>query len=111
MRREKRHCGCFCLQCIAKTAEDAANSFVFNDSEPFQYHSSKYSLIEGEEPLELPESLKILNQTYKNMTVNNDTHFYNLAVNTNYSSVHVPVNIFDYCKTQHSQFSNSTIPF
>lgn len=68
----------------------------FNSSEPLSYYSSKYSPIDGEdEPPELPDSVAPNKDIYKTMTVNNDTHFYNLAVNTNYSSVHVPVNIYD----------------
>lgn len=31
---------------------------------------------------------------YKEMSSNNDTHFFNLAVNTNHSSVHVPTNVY-----------------
>ncbi|KAJ8975678.1 hypothetical protein NQ317_019633 [Molorchus minor] len=43
----------------------------------------------------IPESLKDNEYMYMPMTLNNDTHFYNLLVNTSYSSVHVPTNIYD----------------
>lgn len=29
------------------------------------------------------------------MTLNEDSHFYNIPVNTNYSSVHIPTNVYD----------------
>lgn len=34
---------------------------------------------------------------YEPMEFNVDSHFYNLSVNTSYSSVHVPTNIYDGC--------------
>lgn len=71
-------------------AEEVASSFEFNETtaDDFKYFNSKYSFIEGDEENEESEK-------YNNMTVDTDKHFYNLPVNTNYSSVHVPTNVFD----------------
>ncbi|VEN50274.1 unnamed protein product, partial [Callosobruchus maculatus] len=83
------------IQNIQVKAEQSAEEFEFNASVPFQYYSSRYSPIEGAEPMKLPKPLRKNKNMYLPMRLNNDTHFYNIAVNTNYSTVHVPVNIYD----------------
>lgn len=35
---------------------------------------------------------------YKNITVSPNLQFYNIPVNTEVSSVHMPTDIYDYCK-------------
>lgn len=62
---------------------------------PFKYYSSRWSSIEGAEPIKLQKSLKKNRHLYLSLKLNNDTHFYNLPVNTNHSSVHVPTNVYD----------------
>lgn len=77
-------------------AEVAAEEFELNETDRnYTYYSSKYSPIHGEEKQELPEGLEDNEDMYLTMSLNNDTHFYNLKVNTSYSSVHVPTNVFD----------------
>ncbi|KAJ8926858.1 hypothetical protein NQ314_020709 [Rhamnusium bicolor] len=84
------------IKCIQVAAEEAAEIFEFNSSTPYQYYSSKWSAIIGEPPVKIPTSLEDNNKTmYLPMKLNNDTHFYNIAVNTSHSSVHVPTNVFD----------------
>ncbi|XP_018322592.1 voltage-dependent calcium channel subunit alpha-2/delta-3 isoform X2 [Agrilus planipennis] len=84
------------IRCISKKAEEAAEQFEFNTtSSNYTYYSSKYSSIEGEEPTELPESIQDNSFMYLPMAVNHDTHFYNLPVNTSFSAVHVPTNVYD----------------
>ncbi|KAK9685704.1 Neuronal voltage-dependent calcium channel alpha 2acd [Popillia japonica] len=82
------------IKCIARAAEDEADSFKYNSSTNFTYHSSKYSSANGIE-VELPESIIENKNMYEPMEFNVDSHFYNLSVNTSYSSVHVPTNIYD----------------
>lgn len=70
----------------------------------FQYYSSKYSVINGVPCSNRSETrkqcaefnvLKNANETYLNMTLTRDKHFYHISVNTNHTSVHVPTNVFD----------------
>lgn len=67
----------------------------FKPKENFTYYSSKYSPVGDEVFKPIYPIFKKNRGLYRNMTVNNDTHFYNIAVNTNYSSVHVPLYIYD----------------
>ncbi|KAJ8953279.1 hypothetical protein NQ318_015861 [Aromia moschata] len=85
------------IECIQREAEKVAENYQFNKSTPFEYYSSKWSPVIGEKntTIKLPRSLKENKNMYKSMKLNNDTHFYNLAVNTTHSSVHVPTNIYD----------------
>ncbi|XP_028138725.2 voltage-dependent calcium channel subunit alpha-2/delta-3 [Diabrotica virgifera virgifera] len=81
------------IKFIQETAEKVAESFVPNDT--FTYYSSKYSPIGNETFKSSYKILKKNKDLYRPMTFNNDTHFYNIAVNTNYSAVHVPMYIYD----------------
>uniref|UniRef100_A0A1B0CZ82 Uncharacterized protein n=1 Tax=Phlebotomus papatasi TaxID=29031 RepID=A0A1B0CZ82_PHLPP len=86
------------VKCILHVAEEVSEQFEFNETYPgnFSYYSSKYSDIHGHERTEeLPES--ILNNffMYREMFLDQDTHFYNISVNTTHSSVHVPTNVYD----------------
>ncbi|KRT83163.1 VWA domain-containing protein [Oryctes borbonicus] len=82
------------IKCIARFAEDAAENFKENTSMKFTYHSSKYSPVNGE-GVELPDSIVDNEYMYDPMEFDTDSHFYNIEVNTTYSSVHVPTNIYD----------------
>lgn len=78
---------------------------MFNESETsnYSYYSSKYSPINGRDiyqtaewkEKELPEVVAEEWKLYRNMTLDPDTHFYNISVNTTHSSVHVPTNVYD----------------
>lgn len=78
-----------------------SEQFDFNETEAqnYTYFSSKYSPLDGKNITDSREKIpKIIidnKKTYRNMYLNQDTHFYNISVNTSYSSVHVPTNIYD----------------
>lgn len=82
-----------------------SEQFQFNESETanYSYYSSKYSPLNGlnitqtaeSKNHELPEVILEQAKLYKNMTLDQDTHFYNISVNTTHSSVHVPTNVYD----------------
>ncbi|XP_018912174.2 LOW QUALITY PROTEIN: voltage-dependent calcium channel subunit alpha-2/delta-3 [Bemisia tabaci] len=89
--------------CIMEAAEDLAEAFEpleEEEAEKFTYHSSKYSRIHGNEENPEPHPARKLdgNETkpvYKDIVLVKDRHFYGIPVNTNYSAVHVPSNVFD----------------
>ncbi|KAG6450470.1 voltage-dependent calcium channel subunit alpha-2/delta-3 isoform X2 [Manduca sexta] len=91
------------VKCIHATAEDLAKNFnyIANTSKKndFEYCSAKYSNFTYEhaedvpEPGEIPKFAKN-NINYSNVSLEKDSHFYNINVNTNISCVHVPTNIF-----------------
>ncbi|XP_030748485.1 voltage-dependent calcium channel subunit alpha-2/delta-3 [Sitophilus oryzae] len=83
------------IRCIQQEAEKVAETFNIDRDVQFKYYSSKWSSTEGAEPTKLPKSLKKNRHMYLTMVLNNDTHFYNLPVNTSHSSVHVPTNVYD----------------
>lgn len=76
-----------------------------NDTETnITYYSSMYSPIDDasiEESYirrnqgELPEIIVDSPDMYRRMYLDKDTHFYDIAVNTTHSSVHVPTNVYD----------------
>ncbi|KAJ3639553.1 hypothetical protein Zmor_002907 [Zophobas morio] len=82
------------IKCISEKAESAAEAREYNGSD-FQYYSSKYSNVVNEPKVELPEGVTENEDMYLTLELNHDTHFYNLAVDTARSSVHVPTNIYD----------------
>lgn len=93
------------LQCILNVAEEISEQFELNETESsnYSYYSSKYSPVHPDNIFktaknrgeELPEIvLKSIN-SYKPMMLDQDTHFYNISVNTTHSSVHVPTNVYD----------------
>lgn len=100
------HLTAFLFQCIHATAEALAKNFnyTYNKSMyPFEYCSAKYSKFFYEDEAEDPGSQDeedlpryVINNThYMNVSLEKDSHFYNINVNTNTSCVHVPTNIFD----------------
>lgn len=85
---------------IVDKAEQVSEDFDFNatSAETFQYFSSKYSPVAGVpyDPEKLwPPGVRENNDTYKTMYFNQDTHFYDIPVNTTHSSVQVPSNVYD----------------
>ncbi|XP_055595759.1 voltage-dependent calcium channel subunit alpha-2/delta-3 [Uranotaenia lowii] len=85
------------IKCIINQAETLSEQFEFNDTiaDNFTYYSSKYSNIDGRPEPEIPETLLENIWMYRNMSLNPDTHFFDISVNTSYSSVHVPQNVYD----------------
>lgn len=83
-------------------AEEVAVDFNFNETEArnFTYYSSKYSTANNysivDRMKDATPQIVIQNlDMYKEMTLDQDTHFYNISVNTSHSSVHVPINVYD----------------
>lgn len=77
----------------------------------YQYYSSKCSVINGNH--NATSETKVLCSNFKNqifedtspylnMSLKPDHHFYHVSVNTSYTSVHIPTNVFD-----GSKFSSS----
>ncbi|CAH0695393.1 unnamed protein product [Spodoptera exigua] len=93
------------VKCIHATAEDLARNFnyTYDKSVPYDYCSAKYSKFFYEDENDDPDPNSeeklpkyVLNSThYTNVSLEKDSHFYNINVNTNTSCVHVPTNIFD----------------
>lgn len=86
------------VRCLLNKAESVSENFEFDESmtENLTYYSSKYSSIGGNKSrYSLPESMEHKASMYMPMYFNQDTHFYNISVNTTHSSVHVPTNIYD----------------
>lgn len=82
------------VTCILKRAEEVAEKYELDDNtiETYSYFNSKSSPTD--------ENYEEDNETlYHTMSLNADTHFYNIPVNTSYSSVHVPTNIYDRGRT------------
>nr|XP_023018198.1 voltage-dependent calcium channel subunit alpha-2/delta-3-like [Leptinotarsa decemlineata] len=84
------------IKLIQQQAEKFAEQPQVNISKKFKYYSSRFSPLKNEKMDTFRKTIwEKYKDRYKNMTLNNDTHFYNLAVNTNYSSVHVPINVYE----------------
>ncbi|XP_030376767.1 voltage-dependent calcium channel subunit alpha-2/delta-3 [Scaptodrosophila lebanonensis] len=86
------------VRCIQEKAESANKNFEFNFTqalEEVKYYSSKYSAFNGNRSEELLEGMQIYEDMYLNLTLNPDTHFYNISVDTQHSAVHVPSNVYD----------------
>ncbi|XP_012275945.1 voltage-dependent calcium channel subunit alpha-2/delta-3 [Orussus abietinus] len=84
------------VRCILQVAEEAAEEW--NSSAPLNltYVSGKYSTVEDVGPgSDVPETMKPDQYMYRNISLNRDSHFYNIPVNTNFSSVHVPTIVYD----------------
>lgn len=94
------------MQCIHAKAEQLAKSFDYSLSKSenysFEYCSAKYSTFsyenEKDKPVQ-PDKWTVPdfaedNPHYQNISLERDSHFYDIYVNTNSSCVHVPTNIF-----------------
>lgn len=79
---------------------NAESSFSFSENpDDVTYYNSKFSNVvvsnsnlKNESDYERPDDLN-----YTEMILAANPHFDNVLVNTSYSSVHVPTNIFDRC--------------
>ncbi|KAJ8736160.1 hypothetical protein PYW08_006816 [Mythimna loreyi] len=94
------------VKCIHATAQNLARRFNYttDKGDPFEYCSAKYSNFfyedEADRPVpdgevELPIYVQQNSTRFINVSLEKDSHFYNINVNTNISCVHVPTNIFD----------------
>lgn len=85
------------VRCILMKAEKVSEEFEFNEEmiNNLTYYSSKYSKLGNRDPACARTESMIKNDIYLPMYFNQDTHFYNISVNTTHSSVHVPTNIYD----------------
>ncbi|XP_011876381.1 PREDICTED: voltage-dependent calcium channel subunit alpha-2/delta-4 isoform X2 [Vollenhovia emeryi] len=93
------------VTCIRIAAEAAAESWDPSlEHGNFSYVSSKCSPVMGhdsaskkkyctKEVKEKKVNVKV--KVYRDMELTADSHFYNIPVNTSYSSVHIPTNVFD----------------
>lgn len=91
-------------------AEKSSDQFELNEKgirPNYTYYSSKHSPVNDTEmtadlksaidyryKIILPESP----EDYQPFWMYQDTHFYNIHVNTSISSVHVPTNVYDKCE-------------
>ncbi|XP_013197195.2 voltage-dependent calcium channel subunit alpha-2/delta-4 isoform X2 [Amyelois transitella] len=91
------------VKCIHATAQRLAQEFNFTNSDDFQYCSAKYSTFEYEDEKAAEAANKyeitiprfaVDNPNYLNISLEKDSHFYDISVNTNISCVHVPTNIY-----------------
>ncbi|XP_045495247.1 voltage-dependent calcium channel subunit alpha-2/delta-3 [Colias croceus] len=89
------------VKCIHATAERLASEFNFTEekNDSYSFCSSKYSDFMYEDGSELvrqdegPEFAKNKSH-FMNITLEKDSHFYDISVNTNMSCIHVPTNIY-----------------
>lgn len=98
-------------------AEEQAEQSYFNKTDwpqNFTYYSSKYStannisITDRKGENDTLKTIKDVMSMYKPMTLDQDTHFYNISVNTTHSSVHVPINVYDNSKyTNANMFINN----
>ncbi|XP_023935814.1 voltage-dependent calcium channel subunit alpha-2/delta-3 [Bicyclus anynana] len=87
------------VKCIHATAERLAAEFVYDNRTDYTYCSAKYSQfydehgtkIEGAD--EIPK-FALNNPHYKDVSLEKDSHFYDINVNTSTSCIHVPTNIY-----------------
>ncbi|KAF5280798.1 hypothetical protein FQR65_LT14944 [Abscondita terminalis] len=78
------------VDCIINVAEEAAAEFQLNDTDRnYTYYRSNPPSADIFSDPEDPDV-----DMYLPMNLDNDTHFFNLPVNTSHSSVHVPTNIY-----------------
>ncbi|KOC64770.1 Voltage-dependent calcium channel subunit alpha-2/delta-4 [Habropoda laboriosa] len=82
------------VTCIRMTAEENAENWEDEEGN-FTYVSGKYSRIVNEKQPTLPENMEKNVDAYREMKLTSDSHFYNIPVNTSFSSVHIPTNVYD----------------
>ncbi|KAL1493158.1 hypothetical protein ABEB36_011269 [Hypothenemus hampei] len=98
------------IRCIQQEAETRAEEFNYDQKKNFSYYNSRWSEIanvsncisnetnsnQTDEIDEIDSKfIKASRSRYSVLQLNNDTHFYNLPVNTTHSSVYVPTNVYD----------------
>ncbi|CAL1679525.1 unnamed protein product [Lasius platythorax] len=82
-----------CIRIAAEAAaEDWDESLVDGN---FSYVSGKCSPLSGFNSTEDDQCVTRNVSVYREIELTPDSHFYNIPVNTSYSSVHIPTNVFD----------------
>ncbi|VVC93340.1 unnamed protein product [Leptidea sinapis] len=90
------------VKCIHATAERLAAEFNFTEvkNTKFEYCSAKYSDFYYEDGSQLERDEEDVpkfarnNSNYMEVSLEKDSHFYDISVNTNMSCIHVPTNIY-----------------
>lgn len=82
------------VTCIRIAAEENAETWE-DDDQYFTYVSGKYSPVVGLKKPSIPENMKKNVSVYREIELTADSHFYNIPVNTSFSSVHIPTNVYD----------------
>ncbi|XP_014218432.1 voltage-dependent calcium channel subunit alpha-2/delta-3 isoform X2 [Copidosoma floridanum] len=86
------------VKCLYKEAERVSETWMEEFDYNFTYYSAKYSNATDDGVLKVPNvpsNMQHLTFSYQHMYVEPDTHFNNISVNTSFSSVHIPTNVFD----------------
>ncbi|XP_029165893.1 voltage-dependent calcium channel subunit alpha-2/delta-3 isoform X2 [Nylanderia fulva] len=84
-----------CIRIAAEAVAENWDNTSLADGN-FSYVSGKCSPVNGNS-IEDSQCVKLKNDSaYREMELNADSHFYNIPVNTSYSSVHIPTNVFDF---------------
>ncbi|XP_031833886.1 ca[2+] channel Muscle-specific alpha2/delta subunit isoform X3 [Nomia melanderi] len=84
------------VTCIRMKAEESAESWDSDEEDGnFTYVSGKYSPIVNQSAPQLPENMEDNVDVYRTIELTPDSHFYNIPVNTSFSSVHIPTNVYD----------------
>ncbi|XP_076637215.1 ca[2+] channel Muscle-specific alpha2/delta subunit isoform X1 [Colletes latitarsis] len=84
------------VTCIRMEAEKSSENWIDDDDGNFTYVSGKYSpVVNQKETPVLPENMEKNSGIYREMELKPDSHFYNIPVNTSFSSVHIPTNVYD----------------
>ncbi|XP_031786318.1 voltage-dependent calcium channel subunit alpha-2/delta-3 isoform X1 [Nasonia vitripennis] len=85
------------VKCLFKEAERLSEEYDGNFTR--MYYSAKYSnaTVEGNlKTSNVPENMQDgADKIYQHMYLEPDTHFNNISVNTSFSSVHIPTNVYD----------------
>ncbi|CAL7949540.1 unnamed protein product [Xylocopa violacea] len=82
------------VTCIRMSAEENAENWE-NDDGNITYVSGKYSPVVNQSLPKIPNNMVKNNSSYREIELTPDSHFYNIPVNTEFSSVHVPTNVYD----------------
>ncbi|XP_076283345.1 ca[2+] channel Muscle-specific alpha2/delta subunit isoform X1 [Lasioglossum baleicum] len=84
------------VTCIRAKAEESAENWLPEENDGnFTYVSGKYSPVVKQKAPKLPENMEKNYEVYREIELTPDSHFYNIPVNTSFSSVHIPTNVYD----------------
>ncbi|XP_076762521.1 ca[2+] channel Muscle-specific alpha2/delta subunit isoform X2 [Xylocopa sonorina] len=82
------------VTCIRMSAEENAENWE-DDERNLTYVSGKYSPVLNQSKPKIPDNMVKNIKSYREIELTPDSHFYNIPVNTDFSSVHVPTNVYD----------------
>ncbi|XP_039276576.1 voltage-dependent calcium channel subunit alpha-2/delta-4 isoform X2 [Nilaparvata lugens] len=105
------------VMCLIEAAEQLSERFDYNVSSVLTYRSAKLSSLEEEaeegvtpQPI-VPKRIQDeeFYAEYRTMQLDKHNHFYGIPVNTDYSAVHVPTDVFDQAENvkEHIQWSEA----